>query len=324
MEIEGNSTSISPDNTTDTETSYSSHEYFNLNWFLFLISLGTLVADIYVITIIRKYKSLQTYYNLLILKATWFHLGYIILGDILAIIVSLLSNGLKSEGFCFLRNLDFLCLGMVYFLMTVLAVDWFVAQYRPELHQKYFRTFKRGLCACYLMIMPEALVTSVYCYADEESIDLVRNIFKNVSFLLCLVVVVVMFILKRQRPLPLDSRKFEYSFKISCVFLLMCLPMNIDNFFRNYYHHVTDKTYQTVLVVLGDVAFAIFLMAPMVMMYMLSVSNKHFRVAYIRCCKNKKSKSYADENLDDEESGTGEQDNAVTYDKGFDSVQLAN
>ncbi|XP_076266939.1 uncharacterized protein LOC143200343 [Rhynchophorus ferrugineus] len=198
---------VSPYNVSE-ERQYEFYSSFAFGCFLLLsiLSLVMFIADIYLIVIINKFKSLQTYQNLLILKTVWFHLGYIMFGEILLLVVAVLSNRVNSEGNCFLRNLDSLCISMVYFLMTFLATDWFIAQYHPNFHQKHLVLFtKRGLYVCFVMALPEAVVTSAYCFISARSIDLVTFIFKIVSFILCFSVVTVMFILKRRRPLPVDA-----------------------------------------------------------------------------------------------------------------------
>ncbi|KAF7279131.1 hypothetical protein GWI33_007545 [Rhynchophorus ferrugineus] len=311
---------VSPFNVSE-EIQYEFYHNFSFGCFVFLslLSLVMFIADIYLMIIINKFKSLQTYQNLLILKTIWFHLGYIIFGEILFLVVTILSNDVSSEGNCFLENLDSLCLSMVYFLMTFLAADWFISQYHPNFHQKHLVLFtKRGLYVCFVMALPETVVTSAYCFISARSIDLVAFIFKVVSFILCFSVVTVMFIVKRRRPLLMDARKYEYCFTISFVFLLMSLPIT---FFGDYYHTIEDMFYRTILMVMCNIGYGLYALAPIVTVFLLAKHNKHFKVAYMRCCKRKSAEAYADD-INDVETVDEDQDVAVSFGRHSNSVQL--
>ncbi|KAF7279134.1 hypothetical protein GWI33_007548 [Rhynchophorus ferrugineus] len=310
------------DYTTTTPSINDSHKQtsnciavdYSIDWLLFMVVTGSILAEIYTIITIKKNKSLQTYQNLLILKIVWSHLGYNVLGEVLILLVTLLAESVKSEGYCFLRNLDFLCLDMTYYLITMLALDWFVTQYHPNFYQKHLVAFRRwGLWICCLVLLPEALLTSVYCFAATSTVGKVRHVFQKVSFFLCFVSVMVMLIKKRRRPLSMESRKYQYCFTVSWAFLMMCLPRNIYYVLMELYLYAYRTVFHPALIILNDITVAISLSAPLVMVYVLCKFNKHFKVAYTGCCKKKRAETCISDNLENGNADVRQERNVVMY-----------
>ncbi|KAF7279137.1 hypothetical protein GWI33_007551 [Rhynchophorus ferrugineus] len=297
-------------------------DYYIIRIILALLFLLAVAADIYLIVIVSKFKTIQTNANLLFRSAAWCHLCSILLGSTVFVIVSFLSYGVHHIAIFFLQNVDYICLGMVYFILAFIAVDWAVSQYYPVFRENHPKLFNKGVLVSFLLLLPEMLMTSFACYEMElQDLQFIRFLFKTVSFFACFVVLLILFIIKKLKPPPTDDPKAEYRLTVPCAYYLMVLPSVVHAcFVVSYDKHFIDIVFEGRASIVGDLTSAIFILAPIVMVFLLGRTSKYFRTAYIRCCKRKAVEGYADDNLDDAEPA--EQGPPVTFQKIFETVHI--
>ncbi|KAF7279135.1 hypothetical protein GWI33_007549 [Rhynchophorus ferrugineus] len=315
-------------NASEDDRGQSAYSAYYDMYVVFKVILGlcfllAIAADIYLIVIISKFKTIQTNANLLFRSVAWCHLCYSLLGTTLYITVTLLSYGVHHVGVFFLKNVDYICLGVVYLILTFIAVDWAVSQYRTNYYENHPRLFKSGVPICLLLALPETLVTSFASFTvDLPALTFLQFMCKAVSYFVCFVVLLVLFVVRKCNPPPTVDPKAEYRLTVPCVYFLMVLPSTITSSATlSFSTHLEDIVFEDGSIV-GDITSGIFVLAPVVMVLLLSRTSKYFRTAFIRCCKRKTVEGYADDNLDDAEPVDGEQNPPVAFRKSFEGVNI--
>lgn len=286
-----------------------------------IIRLSALISNIYLVVIIIRFMKLRTTINRLIFLYAVISVGFLTSGVLVTIIVRFTSVDYYTD--CLLIGVENLTEILLHFVLTLLAISWFVPTYHPALNNKYPLVFKYGVGVCFLIISIASTGLSVVNCSNENS-KYYQMYFtvELLCFSLCSIILTSLTILKRYEKPASEALETAYAFYIPQIIfiisafatLLSVLVLLIESQVSTY-HKILFR-----LVYLEQISSCLDLAEPIVVLYMLAKSSKHFKIAYLKCCK-KNLQNYEND-LDASPSTNAASSNNVTFHRNSENIWM--
>ncbi|XP_030761814.1 uncharacterized protein LOC115886693 isoform X2 [Sitophilus oryzae] len=289
------------------------HTSFFIHLLWIIVSLAALSMDIYLIVVIKKFKTLESsrsYKYFLAFAIS--HLCYMLLSQILSMFFEVISHGLSQTRSLLVTIIDCFCLEMGLYVLTFMAIDWYFFHYYRLFYDKHLKVFNHGVLVSFLILFFKSFVVLLSCFVNDHILGQADNFifldfFDLASFFLCFITLTLLFITWKRKTPNSTSKKYEYSLIVPWVYFLMSLPLNIfyvvNVFQRPEYYSVNHE-------VLLDCLAIVSYLGVIVVVLLLGKYDKHFKMADLECCKGK----YKNENFQDAVSDVGSEDTTVTFD----------
>ncbi|XP_030767069.1 uncharacterized protein LOC115890856 [Sitophilus oryzae] len=289
------------------------HMSFYIEVLYVIAYLADLSMTIYLIVVIKKFKTLENSrsYKYLFAYAIS-NLCYILLSQTIGMFLQVITNGLTSRGMFILANIDNCCMELGFYILTFMAIDWYVFNYYKCFYDNHLKVFNRGVLTLFLIFLFKSVVAVVVCFPNDDMegtlmFYIFLDSFSLVSFYLCFIMLTFLFIKWKRKTTSNIARKYEYSLIIPWTYFMMSLPMNIVNIYPIFWSPpYGNALYDTIDMSTGILSN----MALVVIVFLLGKYDKHFKMAYLKCCKRR----YKNNNFQDEVSEDGSEENGVTYD----------
>ncbi|XP_030761754.1 uncharacterized protein LOC115886648 [Sitophilus oryzae] len=278
-----------------------------------LVSIIVISLDIYLIVVIKKFKTLEnarSYKYLLVYAIS--HLCYMLLSDCISMFLRMISQGLSTTGTCLVSSIDYACIEMVSYSLTFMAIDWYAFHYYKWFHDKYLKVFNHGILIAFLILLLKTFVVFITCFVNESHIEEMEegfyflDYFRLISFFVCFITIMAIFLIWKRKNTSNIAKKYDYSIVVPWTYFLMSLPLNlyeVVHLFVEYEHY--NGHYITFLMSLAILSY----FGVIVVVFLLGKHDKHFKMAYLKCCKRR----YKNNNFQDEVSDDGSEENGVTY-----------
>ncbi|XP_030761813.1 uncharacterized protein LOC115886693 isoform X1 [Sitophilus oryzae] len=289
------------------------HTSFYIRILWIIASLSALSMDISLIVVIKKFKILEksrSYKYLLAFAIS--HLCYMLLSEILGMFFEAISHGLSQTGRCLVTNIDCCCIEMGLFVLTFMAIDWYVFHYYRLFYDNHLKVFNHGVLISFLILFFKSFVVFIACFVNDHILGMFDNFifldfFDLASFFLCFIILALLFIAWKRKTPCNTSKKYEYSLIVPCIYFLMSLPLNIFYLVRIFERL---EYYSVVHEVILDCLITVSYLGVIVIVFLLGKYDKHFKMAYMKCCKRR----YENGNFQDAVSEDGSEEDTVTYD----------
>lgn len=259
-------------------------KYFIISEFVELISnVVNISAYLFLVITILRFKKLSTRTNTYILHLSLlyaiFAIAKLILNTLFVSIDSSLVLEQASTSVLFLYLL--ICL--------ILGLDWFLSGYKPNFIEKYGPFQKHFLVVLYGIALTEYLLTFVYTHMHH----MIRMGISRFFYALIILFMFVLNAMKRSVTLNSHSAKTAYAFNVSSIIIFSLIPMFIcDTILWTHYDNY-------ILVCISIIPEILWYNHPIIVVYVLGMQNKHFKMAYTKSFK-KSVQSYDDEDFIDE------------------------
>ncbi|XP_019756515.1 uncharacterized protein LOC109535128 [Dendroctonus ponderosae] len=251
-----------------------------------IIRLSALISNIYLIVIIIRFMKLRTTINRVIFLYAVISTGFLTSGVLVTIIARFTSVDYYTD--CLLIGVEKFTEILLHFALTLLAISWYVPSYHPALNNKYPLVLKYGVGVCFLVISITATGFSIVnCSNQNAKYYQMYFTVELLCFSLCAIILIGLTILKRYKKPALDALETAYAFSIPhIVFIISALATLLSVLVLLIESQVS--TYQKILfrlVYLEQISSCLDLAEPIVVLYILAKSSKHFKIAYLKCCK---------------------------------------
>lgn len=263
-------------------------KYFIISEFVELISnLVNVSAYLFLGITILRFKRLKTRKNTYILHLSLLY-GFFTLSKMICNILFSLSTekGLALEQ----ASTSFLLLYLL--ICLILGLDWIISGYQPNLTQKYEKVYKYFLAVLYGIVITEYLVTFVYAYKHH----LIRIGISRFFYGLIIIFMIALNAMKFFFTLSSQCVKSVYALNVSNIIIFSLAPMFIC-------HCILWINYSDILVYISIIPEIFWCNHPIVVVYVLGVQNKLFKLAYMKSFK-KSVQSYDEDFVDESEDFT--------------------
>lgn len=258
-------------------------QYYIISEFVeFISNIVNISAYLFLIITICRYKRLNSRTNTYIL-----HLA--ILNVIFTIAKVILNTvNINSEFELVLEQASTSVLLLYLIMSFILGLDWFTSGYRPALLEKYAPYYKHFLAVLYGIVLTEYLLTFVYTHMHH----MIRKGISKFFYTLIIISIIILNIMKRCVILKSESAKTAYAFNVSNIIIFSLMPVFI-------WDTISSGSDNVILVCIELIPEILWYNHPILVVYILGVQNKCFKMAYSKSFK-KSIQSYDDEDFIEE------------------------
>lgn len=258
-------------------------QYYIISEFVeFISNIVNISAYLFLIITICRYKKLNTRTNNYIL-----HLAILnVIFTIAKVILNTIS--INTEGELVLEQASTSILLLYLIMSFILGLDWFISGYKPHFLEKYGPYYKHFLVLLYGIALTEYLLTFVYTHMHH----MIRQGISKFFYTLIIILMIVLNVLKRCVILKSDSAKTAYAFTVANVIIFSLIPVFV-------WDTISSVSNNFVIVCIELIPEILWYNHPIIVVYVLGVQNKRFRMAYTKSFK-KSVQSYDDEDFIEE------------------------